>query len=116
MRNLIKLLVLSSIYLVSSSASFAEVRSKVSSIRAHGTDIYYVRFYRGYRAKVAVAGAGATNLDMYIYDKYGNLACYDSSYTDRFVCRWYPRTTGTYRIVVKNRGHYRNRYAIATNY
>ncbi len=113
MKNTIKLVLVAVFYLVSAN-SFAELRSKVTSIRAHGTDVYYVRFYRGYRASVAVSGTGSSNLDMYIYDKYGNLACYDSSYTDRFVCRWTARSTGTYRIVVKNRGHYRNTYAIAT--
>lgn len=79
---------------------------------------YYGRTttYRGgRRATVSVAGNGATNLDLYVYDENGNLVCKSTRGWDREFCAWSPRWTGPFKIYVVNRGYSWNHYKIWTN-
>jgi len=78
-------------------------------------DTYVVAFKKGILAEVAVAGAGYTDLDLYIYDENGNRITYDEDYSDDCYVSWYPRWTGNYVIRVINRGSYTNAYTIITN-
>lgn len=68
--------------------------------------------FRG--GELATVFAGSYNncdLDLYIYDKYGNLVVKDTSYDlDAFVS-WYPRYDAIYEIVVKNTSR-KDAYAI----
>lgn len=79
---------------------------------------YYGRTttYRGgRRATVSLAGNGATNLDLYVYDENGNLICKSTRGWDRESCAWSPRWTGPFKIYVVNRGYRTNFYKIWTN-
>jgi len=78
-------------------------------------DTYVVAFKKGVLAEVAVAGAGNSDLDLYIYDENGNIITYDEDYSDDCYVSWYPRWTGNYVIRVINRGSYTNAYTIVTN-
>jgi hypothetical protein len=85
------------------------------NVSANSTKTYYTSFWGGEIAIVAVVGDGDTDLDLYVYDSYGNLVAYDDGRTD--VCRvsWYPDRMATYTIKVKNRGTVYNTFGFATN-
>lgn len=85
------------------------------SVRAHGTDVYTIRFRGGERACVVVSGDGDTDLDLYVYDENGNLVDSDTDYTDECVAVWTPRWTGNFQIKIKNRGNVYNRYVMTVN-
>lgn len=87
----------------------------VSSVNAGGTDVYDIKFNGGELAAVIVIGDGDTDLDLYIYDIYGNLVTKDTDFSDDCVCTWIPRRTATYRIKIVNRGLVYNNYVLRTN-
>ncbi len=61
-----------------------------------------IMFRGGELAAVLASSYNSCDLDIYIYDKYGNLVVKDSSYAlDAFVS-WYPRYDAIYKVVVKN--------------
>ncbi len=84
-------------------------------VNAHATDIYTVTFTGGIPAIVTAVGDGDTDLDLYIYDQNGNLIAQDIDYTDRCICTWTPRWTGSFRIKIVNRGSVYNCYVLRTN-
>ena len=85
------------------------------AVRANTTDIWTIKFRGGEIAYVAVSGDGDTDLDLYIYDQYGNLITKDDDYTDTCLCTWTPRRTATYKIKIVNRGDVYNAYSLSTN-
>lgn len=87
----------------------------LESVSANSTDIFYIRFYGGELAEVALKGDGDTDLDLYIYDENGNLIDSDTGYSDACYASWQPKWTGTFKIKVKNRGDIYNEYALITN-
>ncbi|MDR2774434.1 MAG: hypothetical protein LBC19_06770 [Tannerella sp.] len=86
-----------------------------SHVSAGSTDEYVIRFRSGELAAVYVSGDGDTDLDLYVYDSYGNLIVSDTDYSDECVCLWIPKTTESYKIRIKNRGDVYNAYTIVTN-
>ena len=87
----------------------------VSSVNAHGTDVYRVNFRAGETGIVTVVGDGDTDLDLYVYDQNGTLIDKDVDYTDNCVCTFVPRWTGLFVIKIVNRGSVYNRYVLRTN-
>lgn len=83
-------------------------------VLANSTDTYCVTFKGGEEAMVIVSGDGDTDLDLYIYDEYGNLIDYDNDDMDTMVCTWIPRWTGKYTIEIRNLGDVRNYYTMWT--
>jgi len=101
-----------------SSATRAAVggpRYQVDRVNANASVEYLLDFRASQLAEVAVSGDGDTDLDLYIYDSNGNLIAYDEGYTDDCYVSWVPRWTGTFSIVVRNRGRVYNIFQIATN-
>ncbi|MBR6592363.1 MAG: hypothetical protein IKK81_07075 [Prevotella sp.] len=86
-----------------------------SSVNAGATDVYNISFRGGELAMVVVIGDGDTDLDLYVYDSYGNLIARDADYTDNCVVTWTPRWTGKFRIKIVNRGRVYNSYVLRTN-
>jgi len=86
-----------------------------STVSPGSTDVYKESFYVGTPACVALVGDGIADLDIYIYDPFGQLVAKDDDYTA--VCRaaWVPISAGRYTIRVVNRGTYTSIYSIATN-
>lgn len=84
-------------------------------VRGNHTDIYNMTFTGGSTAVVAISGDRDTDLDLYVYDQYGNLICRATGRGDAEACRWTPRWTGRFRIEVRNLGGIANRYQLATN-
>lgn len=84
-------------------------------IKAQSTQTFNITFRGGEWASVIVEGDGDTDLDVYVYDSYGDIVASDTDITDYCVVRWFPRRTGTYRIVVRNLGSVWNLYTLLTN-
>lgn len=82
---------------------------------AYSSVTYYETFRGGERAIVSIVGDGDTDLDIFVYDMFGNLIVQGIGYTDRETVSWTPFATSTYRIVVRNLGGVWNRYSLATN-
>jgi hypothetical protein len=78
------------------------------------TDVYRIRFRGGQLAEVAIAGDGDSDLDLYVYDEFGNLMCRAVSRSDHELCQWFPRRDALFTIRVLNLG-VANYYGLATN-
>lgn len=84
-----------------------------TSVYAHSTDTYNIRFNPGY-AEIAVVGDGDTDLDLYVYDSYGNCVK-DDSYNRNCYVSFNVSVGGNFTVRVVNRGGVYNNYCIATN-
>jgi hypothetical protein len=82
------------------------------TVNAHGEETFYECFWQGEWSRVALIGDGDTDLDLYVYDPFGNLVGCDTDYTDWCEVTWFARVGGTYRIVVLNRGSVYNEFTI----
>jgi hypothetical protein len=97
---------------VASAAPRGGAGCQMETVRAHSTDTFNVTFYASQLAGVTVIGDGDTDLDVYIYDEFGNLIGSDTDHSDNCVVMWTPRWTGRFAIKVVNRGSVYNRYQI----
>lgn len=84
-------------------------------VYANTTDTYTIRFRGGEFAEIGVVGDGDTDLDLYVYDEYGNSIVYDNSYSGSCYVSFYPRWTGAFKVKVVNRGGVYNNYCLLTN-
>lgn len=109
------LLLLGSAMLANASAVGGPKVNLNTVVLAYDVDVYHVTFYGGELAEVAVRGDGDTDLDLFIYDEFGNLVASDIDGGDLCLAQWFPGWTGTFRIEVRNLGGVYNRYQIATN-
>jgi hypothetical protein len=80
-----------------------------------GTMTYQLGFRANELAEIVVAGSGASDLDLYVFDANGNIIVGDEGYSDDCFVSWVPKWTGTFQIVVVNRGRAANRYELYTN-
>ncbi len=80
-----------------------------------GTAAYDEAFYGGDRAIVVLNGWDDTDLDLYVYDEYGNLICESISYTSSEYCEWTPRWAGSFTIMVSNNDGAQNSFSLWTN-
>lgn len=85
------------------------------SLAAHSTDTYSINFKGGETAYIYVSGDGDTDLEVYVYDKNGNLIASDTDYTDDCIISFKPRWTSTFTVKVVNRGSVYNNYTIRHN-
>ena len=91
-------------------------RTDTRVISANTTQPYQPILFRGGEvATVVVIGDGRTDLDLYIYDEYGNLVAMDNDYSDNCVATWFPSRTGWFTVKIVNRGSVSNVYSMATN-
>lgn len=82
-------------------------------VRAGYTDVYTIRFCCDERAVVRARGDG--DIDMFVYDQYGNLICKDEDYDSIPVCSFTPRRAGPFTIRIKNCEQYPVDYVMTTN-
>jgi hypothetical protein len=80
-----------------------------------GRDIYRIKFVGAELAMVAIAGDGASNLDLYVFDERGGLVCRAAEPTDRETCTWTPTHTADFFVEVRNLGSALNEYRMWTN-
>jgi hypothetical protein len=85
------------------------------TVQPAATDVYIVVFNGGQLAEAGIAGDGASDLDLIVYDENDHLVCRSTASTDREYCRWWPRWTGPFRIEVQNLGAVADLYRLATN-
>jgi hypothetical protein len=90
-------------------------KASTTRVNARATDVYTIDFRGGEAARVTVRGDGDTDLDLYVYDEFGNLITKDDDNTDYCVASWTPRFTGPFTVRVVNRGGVYNQYRITTN-
>jgi hypothetical protein len=76
---------------------------------------YHVTFNGGELAVVTIVGSGNTDLDIFVYDEFGNRVAFGDGPTDIESVSWTPRWTGRFRIEVHNLGSYSNFYTLRTN-
>ncbi len=84
-------------------------------VNSNSTDRYSITFQGGRSAVVGISGDGDTDLDLSVFDENGNSICTSSGYSDDEACDWNPRSTGAFRIEVKNLGNVYNEYLFCTN-
>ena len=85
------------------------------TVQPAGTDVYTVVFNGGQLAEAGIAGDGASDLDLVVYDENDHLVCRSTASADREYCRWWPRWTGPFRIEVQNLGTAADLYRLTTN-
>ena len=95
--------------------AIGEEKYSLDMIKSYSTDTYKVKFIANKKAVVQVTGVGLSDLDLYIYDKNGNLVTSDVSDSDNCECSWTPKWTGEFTIRIKNRGGMYNLYYMQTN-
>jgi hypothetical protein len=83
---------------------------KTALVAANTTDVYTVRLAGGARTTVIVIGDGDTDLDLFVYDRFGNLVAQDTDIDDDCAVVFVPPAAGNYTIKVKNLGNVGNRY------
>jgi hypothetical protein len=76
-----------------------------------GNNLYYDEaFYGGEQAVVTLEGHNPSDIDLWIYDEYGNLICSSTGYSSYESCTWTPSWTGDFTIRVENEGHPQGTY------
>lgn len=66
----------------------------------------------GVPAAVTIRGDGDTDLDLYVYNRFGQLVAADDDGTDLCIVRWVPASSGMVTIRVVNLGSVYNDYVI----
>jgi hypothetical protein len=87
----------------------------VARVRAFSSVTYTETFRGGEQAIVSIRGDGTTDLDIFVYDEFGNLVAQGIGPTDRETVTWRPIWTGRFRIVIRNLGSVYNDYVLRTN-
>ncbi|MDR0474996.1 MAG: hypothetical protein LBH43_15145 [Treponema sp.] len=80
-----------------------------------GTVTFNAAFRRNELAEVLVAGDGTAILDIFVYDQNGSLIVNSDVNTYDAYVNWVPEWTGSFDIVVKNRGSVSSRFQICIN-
>lgn len=76
-----------------------------------GTNVYYDEaFYGGEQAVITLEGHDPSDIDLWVYDEYGNQVCSSTSYSSYESCSFVPRWTGNFTIRVENEGHPQGTY------
>lgn len=84
-------------------------------LSANSTHTFTIVFRGGEWAWAAVSGDDDTDLDVYVFDRFGNRVAFDADYTDDCYVSWYVPWPGVYTIKVVNRGGVYNDYQMSTN-
>lgn len=85
------------------------------AVGARTIDSYNIVFQGGRRADIQISGDGDTDLDLHVFDQYGNEVCSSTSRYDDEECSFYPSRTSEYSVKVANLGRVYNEYLLATN-
>jgi hypothetical protein len=119
MKKILGLVVAMAVVLGSVSAVQAGRRpvpgKDIKTVSGYSTVTYTEEFYGGQLAVVRVIGDGDSDLDLYVYDEFGNLIDKDTRPGDNCVVTFKPRWTGKFTIKVVNCGRMSNCYTLTTN-
>lgn len=86
-----------------------------TTVQGKSSDVFHDVFRGGEQAVISVVGNGATDLDVYVYDEFGNLIAQDEDDNDRCVVTFTPKFTGMFRIEIRNLGEQPNEYEVSSN-
>ena len=81
-------------------------------VYSHSSISYTCTLKGGEITNIELKGDGDTDLDLYVYDMYGNLIAYDESYGDYCSASIVVYTTSKWTIKVVNRGNVYNDFVI----
>ena len=87
----------------------------VVNLGPYASKDYQETFVGGQVAKVSIAGTGATDVDVFVYDMNGQLVVQGIGLTDIEIISFVPSYTQSYRIVVENLGGYSNNVILLTD-
>jgi len=90
-------------------------RANTTRVNARATDVYTISFRCGETARIVVDGDGDTDLDVYVYDEFGNLITKDDNKHRLLRGQLHPPFTGPFTVRVVNRGVVYNQYRLTTN-
>jgi hypothetical protein len=90
-------------------------KSATTTVAANSTDTFNICLRGAEVTRIVVRGDTDTDLDLYVYDRQGNLVASDTDYTDFCVVHVRPRTTGLFTVRVVNRGPVWNEYTIVAH-
>lgn len=93
------------------SAQVAQRRTEYS-VGANRTERHTMHFRAGERATIRINGQGNTDLDLFVFDPSDNEVARDISTDDNETVSFTVRTTGNYRIEVRNLGDSENTYTL----
>lgn len=83
-------------------------------IDGRGSDSYSITYRAGEKAEILVVGDGSSDLDLFVYDKDGNLMARDINPTARGYARFAPTSDLDVSVEVRNVGTSRSTYEIWT--
>ncbi len=84
-------------------------------IPARSNVTYRMNANGGYIWNLVAAGDGYTDVDLEVFDEYGNLICRDIRYDARASCSFTPRWTGPFTVRIANLGNTWTRTLIVSN-
>ena len=84
----------------------------VDRVEAHRSDFYTICLSGGELAMITVSGDGDTDLDLFVWDRFGNLIDSDTDLTDQCVVIFRAPYTGRFRIQIENWGSVYNLYEL----
>jgi hypothetical protein len=84
-------------------------------LRANANRVYDDAFYGDQLARVELNGSGNSDVDLYVYDEYGNEICSSTSTGAYESCSWRPVWTGPFQLRVRNYGSRSTVVQVCTN-
>jgi hypothetical protein len=94
-------------------ADTASTSSAFYRVYSQQTNSHRIYFHRGDTVDISLSGDGATDLDLYVYDAYGNLCARRTGLYDDEEMSLDVYQTGYFTINVVNRGWDYNDYALS---
>ena len=85
---------------------------RAAGVYAYSTHDFDVTLYGAEASLISVRGDTDTDLDLYVYDQFGNLIASDTDATDQCLVAVVPDSTGHFMIRVVNRGNVYNDFSI----
>lgn len=85
-------------------------KRSVDRVLAYDTDTYRVDLNGNERTVITLIGDGDTDLDIMVFDRWGNEVAADRDNTDVARVTFTPQVGGEYRIEIKNYGDVYNEY------
>ena len=80
------------------TSTVAMAQGRFRRIPAGGTHTYTAYVVAGQPAEIVINGDGDTDLDLYVFNRFGELVAVDDDDRDYCVVRWIPRSSGTVTI------------------
>lgn len=84
-------------------------------LNGNSNRVYDDAFYGDQIARVELNGSGNSDVDLYVYDEYGNEICSSTSTGAYESCTWRPVWTGPFQLRVRNYGSRQTVVQVCTN-